>query len=102
MNFNGALRAAVKSKYQTDPSPDSRRRFDAAFKQGAFTLSKRVGVSQEAKELQVGESNLRNWIQAVEAHGIQAFAPLSQRTDVDAELRCLRDEVRVLRMEKDI
>jgi len=52
--------------------------------------------------LQVGESNLRNWIQAVAAHGAQAFAPLSQRTDVDAELRRLRNEVRVLRMEKDI
>lgn len=84
------------------PSPDSRRRFDATFKQGAVALSKRVGVSQAAKELQVGESNLRNWIQAVAAHGAQAFSPLSQRTDVDAELRRLRDEVRVLRMEKEI
>jgi transposase len=84
------------------PSPDSRRRFDATFKQQAVALSKRVGISQAAKELQVGESNLRNWIQAVAAHGAQAFAPLSQRTDVDAELRRLREEVRVLRMEKDI
>jgi len=84
------------------PSPDSRRRFDATFKQQAVALSKRVGISQAAKELQVGESNLRNWIQAVAAHGAQAFAPLSQRTDVDAEVRRLREEVRVLRMEKDI
>ncbi len=84
------------------PSPDSRRRFDATFKHEAVALSKRVGISQAAKELHVGESNLRNWIQAVGARGAQAFAPLSQRTDVDAEVRRLREEVRILRMEKDI
>ncbi len=50
----------------------------------------------------MGESNLDNWTQAVAAHGSQAFDPLSQRTDVEAELRRLREEVRILRMEKDI
>ena len=84
------------------PSPDSHRRFDATFKQEAVALSKRVGIGQAVKELQVGESNLRNWIQSVAAHGAQTCAPLSQRTDVDAELRRLRKENRVLRMEKDI
>lgn len=93
-----------KTPSSTDvgPSPDTRRRFDATFKQEAVALGKRVGVSQAAKELRVGESNLRNWIQAVAAHGTQAFAPLSLRTDVDTELRRLREEVRVLRIEKDI
>jgi transposase-like protein len=52
--------------------------------------------------LHVGESNLRNWIQAVAAHGAQAFAPLSLRTDVDVELRRLLEEVRILLLEKDI
>ena len=66
----------------------------------AVALGKRVGVSQAAKDLYVGESNLRNWIQAVAAHGTQAFASLSLPTDVDAELRRLRKEVRVLRREK--
>jgi transposase len=90
------------SSTDIEPSPDTRRRFDATYKQNAVALSKRVGVSQAAKELHVGESNLRNWIQAVAAHGAQAFAPLSLRTDVDAELRRLREEVRILRIEKDI
>ena len=92
----------ITSSTDVGPSPDTRRRFDAIFKQEAVALSKRVGVSQAAKELHVGESNLRNWIQAVAAHGTQAFAPLSLRTDVDAELRRLREEVRILRIEKEI
>ena len=47
-------------------------------------------------------SNLRNWSKAVATQGSQAFAPVSQRTDVDAELRRLREENRVLKMERDI
>jgi hypothetical protein len=42
------------------------------------------------------------WSQAVADRGSQAFAPISQRTDVDSELRRLREEVRVLKMERDI
>jgi transposase-like protein len=49
--------------------------FDAAFKQEAVALGKRIGISQAAKDLGVGDSNLRNWTQAVAAHGAQAFAP---------------------------
>lgn len=92
----------TKAAAAGEPSSESRRHFDASFKQEAVALGKRIGISQAAKELSVGESNLRNWTQAVAAHGSQAFAPLSQRTDVDAELRRLREEVRILRMEKDI
>ena len=97
----------AKSPKPTNPtigeSPsDSRRHFDAAFKQEAVALGKRIGISQAAKDLGVGDSNLRNWTQAVAAHGAQAFAPLAQRSDVDAEMRRLREEVRVLRMERDI
>lgn len=83
-------------------SADSRRRFDATYKQEAVALGKRIGISQAARDLGVGEPNLRNWTQAVAAQGAQAFAPLSQRTDVDAEMRRLREEVRVLRIERDI
>lgn len=36
------------------------------------------------------------------ASGPQAFARLTLRTVVDAELRRLREEVRILRIEKDI
>ena len=97
----------AKTKKSTTPAvegPDSdvRRRFDTSFKHEAVNLGKRIGISQAAKDLGVGESNLRNWTQAVAAHGTQAFAPLSQRTDVDAEMRRLREENRVLRIEREI
>lgn len=85
-----------------EPTEKSRRRFDAAFKQEAVSLGKRIGMRQAAADLGVGESNLRNWTQAVAALGSQAFAPAAQRTDVDAELRRLREQVRVLTMEREI
>ena len=76
--------------------------FDAQFKQEAVTLGKRIGIRQAAADLGVGESNLRNWTQSVATHGSQAFAPMSVRTDVDAEMRRLREENRILKMERDI
>ena len=89
----------------TTPSPKAdsvRRRFDATFKHEAVALGKRIGIRQAAQDLGVSEGNLRQWTGAVAARGSQAFAPLSQRTDVDAQLRRLQEEVRVLRMERDI
>jgi transposase len=38
----------------------------------------------------------------VASRGTQAFAPLSQRTDVEAELRKLREENRRLKIEHEI
>jgi transposase len=88
---------------QADPVVRRKRRqFDASFKQEAVALAKRVGFSQAASELDVTESNLRNWANAVASRGAQAFAPLSQRTDVEAELRKLREENRRLKMEQEI
>ena len=81
---------------------DKRRRFDAQSKQEAVTLGKRIGIGQAAQDLDVGESNLRSWTQSVAVHGSQAFAPLAVRTNVDAELRRLREENRILKMERDI
>jgi transposase len=95
--------AIMTKPTQPSPSADgSRRRFDTAFKHEAVALGKRIGIRQAAEDLSIGVSNLRNWTQAVAAHGPQAFAPLSQRTDMDAELRRLREENRVLKMEREI
>ena len=77
-------------------------RFDAPFKHEAVALGKRIGIRQAATDLGVGESNLRNWTQAVATHGSQAFTPLSVRTDVSAEMRRMQEDIRVLRMERDI
>ena len=90
-----------KSK-NTTPAGDKRRRFDPAFKREAVELGRRIGVAQAASDLGTGESNLRNWTKAVDTQGSQAFLPVSQRTDVEAENRRLREEVRVLKMEREI
>lgn len=98
---------STKSSKPTSPQVDpvvrrTRRRFDASFKREAVALAKRVGFSQAASELCVTESNLRNWSHAVASRGAEAFAPLSQRTDVEAELRKLREENRRLKIEHEI
>ncbi len=98
---------STKPSKPTPPQDDDtprrkRRRFDASFKQEAAALAKRVGFSQAASELGVTESNLRNWSNAVASRGAQAFAPLAQRTDVEAELRKLREENRRLKIEHEI
>ena len=95
------------AKHHTTTKPnqktgDSRRHFDATFKLEAVALGKRIGIGQAARDLGIVEGNLRNWTKSVAAHGAQAFAPLAQRTDMDSEMRRLREEVRVLRMERDI
>lgn len=82
--------------------PAKRRRFDAQFKLQAVDLGKELGIPRAAQDLGVSEGNLRNWTKAVADRGRQAFAPASQRTDVDAELKRLREENRVLKMERDI
>ncbi len=93
----------TKNPIKTTPEPTGKRRhFDAHFKQEAVALGKRIGIRQAAQDLGIGESNLRSWTRAIVNRGAQAFAPLSQRTDVDAEIRRLREEVRILRMEREI
>jgi len=89
------------SKKRPTP-PSTRRRFDPAFKLEAVELGKRIGIPRAASDLGVLESNLRNWTKAVATRGTQAFAPVAERTDVEAENRRLREEVRVLKMERDI
>ena len=82
--------------------PAKRRQFDPAFKLEAVELGKRIGIPRAAADLGVIESNLRNWTKAVTTRGSQAFSPISERTDLEAENRRLREEVRVLKMEREI
>jgi len=82
--------------------PVKRRRYDAQFKLQAVDLGKEIGIPKAAQDLGISEGNLRNWTKAVADRGRQAFAPASQRTDIDAELKRLREENRILKMERDI
>ena len=80
----------------------SRRRFDPEFKYEAVKLAKQVGFRKAAEDLGINEANLRTWSKAVEVHGSKAFASAEERGDVEAELRRLKDENRILKMERDI
>ena len=92
----------MSTSKQSKKRGTQRRRFEPAFKREAVELGKRIGVSRAAADLGITESNLRNWSKAVATQGSQAFLPVSDRTDVEAENRRLREEVRVLKMERDI
>ena len=83
-------------------SPQKRRRFDPEFKREAVALGKQIGIRQASQDLGITESNLRNWTKAVNDLGSQAFLPMSERTDLEAENRRLKEELRIARMERDI
>jgi len=87
---------------QTKKASRTRRTFTPEFKREAVELGRRIGIAQAASDLGITESNLRNWTKAISSLGKQAFLPMSQRTDVEAENRRLREEVRVLKMEREI
>jgi len=79
-----------------------RRTFTAEFKLEAVALAQRDGFSSTASALNISEANLRNWSKMVGKRGQTAFAPLAERTDIEAEYRRLKEENRILRMERDI
>lgn len=83
-------------------SRQQRRNFEPDFKREAVGLAKRIGFRQAADDLGVTESNLREWAKKMDQLGSQAFLPKSQRTDLEAENHRLREELRILKMERDI
>ena len=80
-----------------------RRRFTEAFKQEAVRLCLRHdrSIGQVARELDLTESALRNWVKQDEIdRGPNPTGALT--TEEKTELRTLRREVRVLREEREI
>ena len=92
----------MSSKRPTPSTSAKRRSFDADFKRQAVGLARQLGFRQAASDLGVSEGNLRNWAATVDRLGNQAFLPTSVRTDVSAELRRAQEEIRILKMERDI
>lgn len=80
----------------------TRRTFDPDFKREAVHLGREVGFARAAEQMDVNECNLRNWDKAIRSRGNEAFAPLSERTDVEAELQKLKAELKQVKMERDI
>lgn len=88
----------MKAKVKTN------RRYDREFKLGAVKLVLEQGRScaEAAEALGTTEQSIRNWIAAYEKDQSDAFPGSGKQTPADAELAQLREEVRVLRMEREI
>jgi len=79
-----------------------RRRFTDEFKAGAVRLVLDEGrsVAQAARELGPTPSSLSNWVRQAGAHRSKGKTGLT--TEERAELASLREDLRVVRMERDI
>lgn len=80
-----------------------RRRFTDEYKAEAVRLVREGGmaVSQAARDLDLTESSLRNWVKQAEADGGTGRPGAATSAEIE-ELRRLRRENRQLRMEREI
>lgn len=81
-----------------------RRTFTTEFKQQAVAMIVEHGlsVSEVAKDLDVNPNLLRKWKAQLEEQGQDAFPGKGKLTPEQEELRRLREEIRQLKMERDI
>jgi transposase len=84
--------------------PKTRRTFTTEFKTEAVKLVTEQGRSfvEVARDLDIGESTLRSWRQAIATGGVQAFPGRGNPPALEEELRRLRAENKRLVMERDI
>jgi transposase len=82
----------------------ARRTYTPEFKAEAVKLVTRQGysVAEAARSLGIRENLIRNWRQAVEAKGDQAFPGQGKLPPAEDELRRLRAENKRLLAERDI
>jgi transposase len=85
----------------SDMPKRTRRRYTAEQKADAVRLVRETGsVPQVARDLDVTETSLRNWVKQAEVD--EAASPTGALTSEErAELRRLRRENRTLQMERD-
>ena len=81
--------------------PETRRRFDPEFRQGAVRIVRETNksIARVADELGVNPGTLGNWVNQDRANRGENDA---LTTDDRAELTRLRAEVHELRMERDV
>jgi len=80
----------------------NRKVYDKEFKIEAVKLAERIGVVRAAQDLGVADHLLYKWRKAAEIEGTDAFRGNGRLTERDEELRKLRQENKVLKMERDI
>src|SRR4051794_4309356 len=81
-----------------------RRTYTREFKLEAVKLitEKGYSVAEAARALDVGETLLRSWKQALDKEGDQAFPGQGKLPPLEEELRQLRADNKRLQMERDI
>src|SRR3954447_3899219 len=82
----------------------ARRTFTPEFKVQAVKLVTEQGksVAEVARDLDLGESLLRSWKEALAADGARAFPGHGNPPALEEELRRLRAENKRLQLERDI
>src|SRR4051794_14382867 len=83
---------------------EQRQTYTAEFKRAAVQLVTEQGrsIREAARSLGVSEKQLRTWKRSLEEQGEQAFPGHGNLSPAEEELRRLREENRILRMERDI
>jgi transposase len=83
---------------------EKRKTYTAECKREAVRLvtEQRYGVAETARHLGINVNMLRRWKQEHAVHTSAAFPGNGRLTPEQAALRQLRDEVKRLRMERDI
>ena len=81
-----------------------RRSFTREFKLQAVRMMADQGLSvaEVARDLDVGQTLLRKWKKQFEEQAAEAFPGNGKLSAEEEELRRLREEVKQLRMERDI
>ena len=82
---------------------ETRNRYDREFKLEAVKMVLEQGISkiEVGRRLGVHPTSIGNWIKAFQADEEEAFPGKGKLKPRDEELRRLRREVEVLRMERD-
>lgn len=82
----------------------ARRKFSREYKLEAVRLAREpeVSVSQVARDLDLRENVLRNWIKQYEADPAHAFPGGGHMKPEQSEIAALKKEVRKLKAERDI
>ena len=84
--------------------PESRRRFDSDFKEGAVQIVLDTGrpIAEVARELGVHPGTLGNWVDKRRVAQVAGSGPGVVREDERVELIRLRKENAELRMQRDV